>query len=75
MDTVNAKVKRPKAIWDLAAHLVFIEVCKEVSANNRPVRVLNRNGYCHVLVFDTGGISPHLLFGQGHDVWRAQSVS
>jgi hypothetical protein len=44
------KPKHVKAIWDAAAHRVFLDVCiEEVNKNNRPVQVLNNTGYANLV--------------------------
>ena len=44
------KPKPPKACWDAVAHRVFLDVCiEEVTANNRPVHVLTKQGYANLI--------------------------
>jgi hypothetical protein len=39
-----------KASWDPVAHRVFLDCCiEEVNKNNRPVQVLNANGYANLV--------------------------
>jgi hypothetical protein len=43
------KPKHVKATWDAVAHSVFLDVCIDVNANNRPVQVLNATGYKNLI--------------------------
>ena len=44
------KSKTNKAIWDPAAHRIFIQICKEeVLAKNRPTHCLNVQGYNNLI--------------------------